>query len=224
MGTENEEILSSAKALPDGNAVSRRPRQTFTSLYEGFRKNGLSKLDSAFNALYICQTDKMCRRRIDTDDVGEGFFAHPAGWYKSGREKVRRAAKTKTLKFLELTARVIAPFTSSRRKKSESGFFADSSKGILENALLSFKKAIPSAAVALSALLLVLTVYLAGERHTVIEVRVDGEKVGMVLSSETIEEALDRVSSRMSSITGEAFSFPHELSFKSKKTFSDDTP
>lgn len=223
MGIETEEISNSAKALPEGNATHRRPRETFTYLYEGFRRSGLSKLDSAFNALYICQTNKMCRKKINTDDVGEGFFSHPAGWYKSGRERVRRAAKTRTLKFLELMAKVIAPFTSSRRKKSESGFFADSSKGVIENVARSFKKHIPSTAVALSALFLLLTIYFAGESRTVIEVRVDGDKVGEVLSSETIEEALDRVNSRMSSITGEAFSFPHELSFKSKRTLSDDT-
>ena len=107
---ETEEISS---ALPNGNAAKNRPRETYTYLYENFRKSGLGKLDSFFNALYITQSNKFCFKKIDTDNVGKGFFNHPAGYYKSGREKVRRAARTKTLKILELFAKIVAPFTKS---------------------------------------------------------------------------------------------------------------
>lgn len=220
MGTEKEEI--SKRALSDGNAAARRPRESFTSLYESFRAGGLSKVDSAFNALYICQCNKMCRRRLDTEAVGEGFFSHPAGWYKTGREKVRRAARTKTLRFLEFVAKIIAPFTESMGKE-KSSFFEDSSTRAIARALSSFKKALPATAVVLSACLLVVTVWGGAEKRTVIEVSVDGVKVAEVLSSDTVETALERVNSRMSAITGESFSFPYELSFKSKRSDASDT-
>lgn len=225
MANETEEKSSSTTEahLPEGNAAvttrESRPRQTYTFLYESFRKSGLGKFDSFFNALYITQSNKFCFKNIDTDNVGEGFFTHPAGYYKAGREKVRRAARTRTLRALEMFAKVVAPFTKSvERKNKVFNVFEDSSTLTLNRALVSFKKAVPALAVLTLSFFLVLTVFFDSEKETVIEVSVDGVKVGEVLSSDTVETALDRVNSKISSITGESFSFPHELSFKSKKT------
>lgn len=219
MGLETEEISQSNSALPTGNASNRLPRQTFTSLYKAFRNKGLSKLDSAFNALYICQSNRLCHKRIDTNNVGEGFFSHPAGWYKSSSEKIRRAAGARTLKALELLAKVIAPFTSSvERLTKKVDFFSDSSAVTLRRAKASFKKALPAMAVLVLSISLFSMVYTDSEKATVIEVSVDGVKVAEVMSSKTVEEALERVNSRISSITGEVFAFPHELSFSSRKT------
>ncbi len=216
MANETEEISSQ---LPNGNAAKSRPKETYTHLYEGFRKSGLGKLDSFFNALYITQSNKFCFKKIDTDNVGEGFFTHPAGYYKAGREKVRRAARTRTLRTLEVFAKIVAPFTNSVERKNKSfNIFADSSTLTLKRAALSLKKAVPTVAVLTLSLLLVVTAFSHSEKQTVIEVSIDGVKVGQVLSSQTVETALDRVNSKISSITGESFSFPHELSFKSKKT------
>ena len=82
MGFEREEKSQLNNTLPQGNAKSGLPTQTFTSLYNTFRNSGLSKLDSAFNALYICQSNRLCLKKIDPHNVGDGFFSHPAGWYK----------------------------------------------------------------------------------------------------------------------------------------------
>ncbi|MBQ7897054.1 MAG: peptidoglycan DD-metalloendopeptidase family protein [Clostridia bacterium] len=216
MGLETEEKSQSNSALPTGNAKSRR--QTYTSLYRAFRNSGLTKLDSAFNALYICQSNRLCRIKLDTESVGEGFFSHPAGWYKASCEKVRRASRTKTLKALELIAKLIAPFTSSvERLTKKVDFFGDSSTVTLQRAVKSFKKAFPATAVVVLTVALFGAVYADSEKTTVIEVNVDGVKVAEVLSSDTVEEALERVNSKISSITGQAFSFPHELSFASRK-------
>ena len=225
MGQENKEQISalSEEKKSQGNTAEatrvNHPRQTLSSLYRDFRVSGLSKLDSAFNALYICQSNKMCFRNIDTDDVGDGFFSHPAGWYKSGREKVRRAAKTRTLRVLELMAKMIAPFTSSVEftvKKVH--FFGDNSMEALTRAFSSMKRVLPAIAVAALSVVLLVTVYNHNEKDTVIEVSIDGVKVAEVSSPKTVELALDRVNSRITSITGEVFSFPHTLSFKSVTT------
>lgn len=218
MGFETEEKSQSNSALPSGNAVRRQPRQTLSSLYRAFRVSGLSKLDAAFNALYICQSNRLCRIKLDTNDVGEGFFSHPAGWYKASCEKVRRASRTKTLKVLELLAKLLAPLTPSvERLTKKVDFFGDSSALTLQRAMKAFKKALPATAVVVLTVALFGVVYADSERSTVIEVNVDGVKVAEVSSSDTVEEALDRVNSKISSITGQAFSFPHELSFVSKK-------
>lgn len=218
MGIETEEKSQSNSALPQGNAQIRRPRQTLTSLYRAFRVSGLSKLDSAFNALYICQSNRLCRMKLDTSRVGEGFFSHPAGWYKANCEKVRRASRTKTLKALELVAKLIAPLTKSvERLTGKVDFFGDSSTVTLRKAVKSFRRALPVTAVVVLSVALFGAVYADSEKTTVIEVNVDGVKVATVSSSDTVEEALDRVNSKISSITGEAFSFPHELSFETRK-------
>ncbi|MBR4305258.1 MAG: hypothetical protein IKT78_00245, partial [Ruminiclostridium sp.] len=215
MGFEKEEIAQSNTALPVGNAK----RQTYSSLYKAFRSSGLTKLDSAFNAFYICQSNRLCRKTLDTASAGEGFFRHPAGWYKSSCERVRRAAETKTLKALEIAAKIIAPFTSSVEKLTKRiDFFGDSSAVTLKRVLSSFKKAVPVTAVVVLSVALFGMVYADSEKSTVIEVSIDGVKVAEVMSSDTVEEALKRVNSKISSITGEAFAFPYEMSFSSRTT------
>ncbi len=220
MGLETEEKQNNV-TVPEGSTVRRR-RQTLTSLYRRFRNSGLSKLDSAFNALYICQSNKMYNRKLDTEDAGEGFFRHPAGWYKAGCERVRRAARTKTLRALELLARVIAPISRSvERIGKRVDFFGDNSTVTLKRAASLFKKTAPMLAVFALAFVLFFNIYNNGEKATVIEVDIDGVTMFEVASSKTVETALERVNSRISDITGKAFSFPHAISFKTVRKNDD---
>ena len=221
MGFETEEKQNS-QPVPEGSTNVTRRRQTFSSLYRRFRRSGLSKLDSAFNALYICQSNKLFNKKLDADDAGEGFFRHPAGWYKAGCEKVRRASKTRTLRVLELIAKVIAPFTKSiQGTGNKVDFFGDNSTLTLKRVFSSLKKAVPALSVLAVAALLFFNIYIDGEKSTVIEVDIDGTTVFEVSSSKIVEEALDRVNTRISDITGEAFSFPYELSFETKRKSDD---
>lgn len=217
MGISTEEKQHN-ETLSEGSTRVRRSRQTYTYLYRQFRRRGLSKIDSAFNALYICQSNKMFNKRLDADDAGEGFFRHPAGWYKAGCEKVRRASRTRTLRVLESIAKVIAPFTKSiERTGKKVDFFGDNSTLTLKRAAVSLRKAAPLLSVFVISLLLFFNIYANSEKSTVIEVKIDGATVFEVSSSNTVEEALDRVNSRITDITGEAFSFPHSISFETKR-------
>lgn len=203
----------------DATVKTVKRRQTFSELYNSFRHSDLSKLDSFFNALYICQTNKLCSSRIDVNNVGDGFFAHPKGWYKSSAERVRRATRTKTLKALDLMAKLFAGFSRSVEPvKSRNGFFCDNSTRTVLDAIGSFKKAIPVCAAVLCAVMLFSAAYIHTEKDTVIEFSVDGVKMGEVASAKTVNEALDRVNSKLSSIMGETFSFPYEISFSIKNT------
>ncbi len=216
MGLETEEKQNNV-TVPEGSTVRRR-RQTVVSLYKRFRRSGLSKLESAFNALYIFQSNKMYNKKLDADDAGEGFFRHPAGWYKAGCEKVRRASRTKTLRVLELMAKIIAPIAHSvERTGKKVDFFGDNSTVTLKRVTAYFKKKSVALSVLVLAMLLFFNIYNNSEKSTVIEVDIDGVTVFEVASSKTVEEALDRVNSRISDITGETFSFPHALSFKTTR-------
>lgn len=217
MGNEQETQQNNVEQSRD-SIKTARSRQTFGFLYRKFRRSGLTRLDSAFNALYICQSNKMYNRKLDVEDVGEGFYSHPAGWYKNGCEKVRRASTTKTLRALDFVAKVIAPFTKSTGVADDRiDFFSDSSTDTLKRAIFSFKKAIPIVSVAVAVSVLFLSIYIDSEKSTVIEVSLDGEYAFEVSSASVVEDALDRVSTKISSITGETYSFPHELSFEAKR-------
>lgn len=194
-------------------------RQTFPTLYKDFRQSGLSKLDSAFNALYICQTNRFCSRTVSVNNVGDGFFKHPAGWFKEREERVRRATRTRTLKLLELAAKALSRFSRSVEPvQVRSGFFFDNSAVTLKNVMGSFKKILPLGLAGLCAALLITSVYINSEKSTVVEFSINGVPAGQVASVTTVDKALDRVNSEISSITGNTFSFPCEISYALKNT------
>lgn len=207
-----------------GNAAEVRPiskRNRFTALYNSFRESGLSKLDSAFNALYICQSNRLCSRKIDVNDVGNGFFSHPAGWFKEREERIRRSHSTFTLRSLELAAKLLSRFsTSVESTRKRYGFFTENSAAAVGQALRSYKKVVPACLAVICAGLLFATVYINAEKDRVVAVYVDGVYVGEVSTPKTVDEALLRLNTRISSVTGEAFSFPHEISYSLKKSFS----
>lgn len=217
--SKTAESVSSADEAANGAVMPSPKRQTLVSLYKEFRSSGLSKMDSAFNAVYICQTNRFCSRTVDVNNVGNGFFAHPKGWFKEREERVRRASGTKTLRTMDLAAKLLSPFSRSVESvKVRSGFFFDNSIVTLKNVARSFKKAVPICLIAVCTALLCTTVYIDSEKSTVIEFSVDGVPVGQVASVKTVYEALDRVNSRISSITGQTFSFPYEISYSLKNT------
>lgn len=209
----------SAELSRDTEAMPIIKRQTFPSLYKDFRQSGLSKLDSVFNALYICRTNKLCSRTVAVNNVGSGFFKHPAGWFKEREERVRRATRTRSLKLLELTARILARFSNSVEPvQVRSGFFFDNSAVTLKNVSGSFKKLLPAGLAVLCSAFLMVSVYINSEKSTVVEFSVNGVPAGQVASVTTVDKALDRVNSEISSITGESFSFPCEISYTLKNT------
>ncbi len=219
---ENGTIEESSTAVlteQNRNAAVKRvaKRQTISVLYNEFRQSGLSKMDSAFNALYISQTNKFCSKHVKVNNVGDGFFNHPHGWFKEKEERIRRATHTKTLRLLELSAKMLSHFSSSvEPTQVRSGFFFDNSEITLRNLRRSFKKAVPACLSLVCAALLITTVYINSQKDTVIEFSINGETAGQVASAKTVDAALDRITSSISAVTNEAFSFPCEISYKVK--------
>lgn len=216
MGQETTE--SSLGAVSDKSrsdtVIKNIPKQRFFALYRKFRRSGLSKLDSAFNAFYICESNKLCNMKIDVKHADGGFFAHPKGWFKESREAVRRASETKSLRLLELCAKVLAPFSKSvESKKRDAGVFLDNSVMAMSHVKRNWRRAMPACIVASLAVLFATVIINDAEKHTVIEVSVDGTVVGEVSSAETVSVVLERVNSKISSITGKEFSFPYEVSY-----------
>lgn len=211
MAQDNIKEESAQAVTAENRGSSPRPvgrRQTFSGLYRGFRKSGLSKLDSAFNALYICQTNKFCSKRVNVNNVGDGFFNHPTGWFKEKEERVRRATNTRTLKVLGMLAILLSPFSNSVQRKRKTS----------AEAAIGFKRSLPACVALLVTLLLLTAVYINSAKDTVFEVSVDGVVIGEVSSAKTVDEALNQVNTKISSVTGEAFSFPHEISYTLKNT------
>lgn len=216
---EESSVTVSTEVARDTEQKIVVKRQTFLSMYKDFRKSGLSKLDSAFNALYISQTNRLCSRTVSVNDVGDGFFKHPAGWFKEKEERVRRATHTRSLRFLNFTARFLSHFSSSVEPiRVRSGFFFDNSVVTLKNVRRVFKKALPSLLAIACSAVLITAVYINTEKDTVIEFSVNGTPIGEVASAKTVETALNRVNSEISLITGETFSFPFEISYSLKNT------
>ncbi|MBE6700950.1 MAG: hypothetical protein E7582_03565 [Ruminococcaceae bacterium] len=223
MGQDNLENSQTAESSTI-NESGRRParRQTFTGLYRTFRRSGLGKIDSAFNALYICQTNRCCRENLNSNNVGDGFFSHPTGYYSSKAESIRRAAKTRTLSFLERVAKILSPLTRSVEKKGNSPVIFDNSEACLKKALCLLKRSSKAVCVTAAALLFAISIYINSQKNTVVEVKIDGVVIGEVKSLETVDTALDRVNAKISSLMGEVFTFPHEVSFTIKNKNSSD--
>ena len=136
MGIEAEEKKQTVEDVNvnsfDGNATKVRtaPKNVrkFVSLYKSFREADLSKLDSLFNAFYICQSNRLCSRKIDVNKENGSFFSHPYGWFKEREERVRRSYNTFALRSLEALAKLLSPFSSSvESKKIRHGFFTENS-------------------------------------------------------------------------------------------------
>ncbi len=226
MGQEISEESASLLTQCDRNTAvkSKKIGRAFFRLYEGFRSSGLSKLDSAFNAFYICQTNKFCSKTVNVNDAGDGFIAPPSGWFKGKGEKeerVIRAAKTRTLRLLSILAKALSPFSKSvSSMKATHGFFSDSSILTLKNLVNSAKRARLAILASLCAFVLVASVIADSDKQAVVEVSVNGEPIGVVASVKTVDSALDKLNSSVSAVINESFYFPHDISYEIKKAVS----
>lgn len=199
-------------------------------VYSLSRKNGLSRLESFYNAFYIHSLYRFDKSEKHVPDELKNMFSHPKGWYKNSFYTWENNFWSRLLIFLQKiplflysAGRTISSLPSKIRKKCRRGNEnLDNSFKLFVNCYRFSKKA---AAVLIPVILAVpMTIYAVNilDDEPALEVYVNGEMIGVVESDDVIISARKLLEKNLSASTGENFKFDDEItySFADSKTSS----
>ncbi len=205
---ENRESVSREELnrKADSNNDSKT---SFRELYRMFRSNGLSRLDSLYNALFITAQNRIANNRKVKQQY-KNLYQHPKGWFGKNSEGV----SSKSIWNFVLRALLVIPVLImklsklpkllKRKSASISEFFDDA---------LSLGTLVKKYAFAMIMLIFAISVgrYMVSAANTtaVLELYVDGDRVGYVKSSEFYYAALDSAEKNLSDMLGISYKIPN---------------
>lgn len=187
-------------------------KTSFAELYRRFRSNKLSRFDSTYNALFITVQNKLADNKRLRQQY-KYLFRHPSGWFKKDSEHV--AAKgiwnliMGVLLAVPAVLMSVAGLPSAAKRK-----LSDISDGFDSSA--KFSGAIVAGIKRYGAALLALIVAAAAYCYIayamsavpVLELYVDGERVGFVKSGEVYYAGLDIAEDNISKLLGISYKIP----------------
>ncbi len=194
-----EENANGTNVLDEQN-VSRETSMTnlsFKELYRGFRSNKLSRIESAYNAAYLYCNDKYYTSGAQLKERYRNIYAHPDNWFRHESMMWRHNRWSAAVKLLELipTAKRSAEITATAAvpvvKDKAVSFWRHMEyshigiKAVGRFLLRAFIIALSIASLAG----VVYTVHANMEKTPLLEVYIDGKRVGLTESVETIEHA-----------------------------------
>ena len=189
-------------------------------LYGDFRKNGLSVIESYYNALYLWCYDNYYSSGVPIKDKYKNIYAHPTSWFRNTHDMWRHNKWSVAAKLLDIIPK-IAQFFEKTTKSAGS---------TRERLLRAFEYSHRSAGRATAFLGYLLAVAgIAGivmiwhnhaqqlELVPALKLYIDGEYVGDVLSVSEALNAKTRSNHDLSMRFGFPYSLDYELSYEPTK-------
>ncbi|MBR5314436.1 MAG: G5 domain-containing protein, partial [Clostridia bacterium] len=193
---------------------------TLKELYDDFRRNKLTKLESGFNALYLWCYDNYYSSDVPIKDKYKNIYAHPSAWFNNAHHMWKHNKWSIAVRILEIVPTVarLAENSKERRKHFSERFWK------------TFEYSHKSASKALT-----LTGYLAsfaaivvmfGFWHTsskqfdmipALKLYVDGEYIGDVMSITDAEEAKRSVEKSLSINLGSTYKLDCSIDFEATR-------
>jgi len=196
---------------------------TMKQLYKLFRKNGLSKIESWYNAAYLRCSDNYYSSGVGVKKKYENVYSHPMAWFGNATTMWRHNKWSVAMKLLEIPAVVGKGIhgVSNGVSKALGGFSrsAESSGSVKRSVsgLLSLMLMVGTATVG--------TYWwtVSAQNSTkvpVLQLYVDGEHVGNVMSIAQVNEAKRTVEDTISNSLGTSYSLGCEIRYVSARADS----
>lgn len=194
----------------------------YSFVYCSSRKNGLSRTDSFYNALYIHSLYRFDRSKKRVPDELKNTFSHPKGWYNDSFYTWKNnfwsrffAVLQRIPLFLDSLKDVLMNLPKNIKKKYRRGteqmdnsfrLFVGICRGLRKTAifLIPFALVIP------------FTIYAAdmlGD-EPMLEVYINGDYIGIVESDDVIISSKRLLEKNLSAAIGDSFRFTDEISYK----------
>lgn len=187
-------------------------RLCFGDLYYCFRFAGLSRTDSAFNALYTVKSETLFRG--DDRITENGIIDHPLAWFERDCEKIRRSHENATLRFLTFLSRVLSLPQKIRDLHRRSPWSGDNSlKTLRELTGWLRRKAAYWIPALTAAVVFSVMAYLSGFQ-LVLNAYVDGERIGSVQNRLIVSETVGQIEKNVSGILKEDFIYPGKITYR----------
>jgi len=212
------------KVRKKGNITDDNPfdfnNPTLGEFYNDFRRNGLTRIESGFNALYLWCYDNYYSSGVPIKDKYKNIYAHPSAWFKNAHGMWKHNKWSVAVKLLEISPAIarIAEKAGKRRKKFNDTFWKTfeyshktASKALsLATHLLMFAAIIGIAAV--------WTISLRQFKLVpALELYIDGEYVGDISSVAEAEAAKSSIEKSLSVNFGSTYNIDCELEYKATK-------
>ncbi|MBO4949715.1 MAG: M23 family metallopeptidase [Clostridia bacterium] len=212
------------KVRQKGNISDDNPfdfnNPTLKELYQDFRKNKLSRLESGFNALYLWCYDNYYSSGVPIKEKYKNIYAHPTAWFKNAHGMWKHNKWSIAVKLLEIVPTISRSLEKAGKKRQN---FKENFWKTFEYSHKSASKALSFAAyfLMLAATVVIVAVWNNNTKQLdlvpALELYIDGEYVGDVLSVYDAEAAKDSVEKSLSVNIGSSYSLDCTMDYKATK-------
>ncbi len=193
---------------------------TLKELYSDFRRNGLTRIESGFNALYLWCYDNYYSSGVPIKDKYKNIYAHPSAWFRNAHGMWKHNKWSVAVKLLEIIpaiARAAEKAGKSRKKFNEKFWktFEYSHKTVSKALSLAVHLLMFAAIIGVAT---AWTISLKQfELVPALELYIDGEYVGDVLSVAEAESARHSIEKSLSVNFGSTYNIDCALEYKATK-------
>lgn len=191
-------------------------------VYASSRKNGLSRFESFYNALFIHALYRFDKSKKDVPEELKNTFSHPKGWYSDSFYTWKNNFWSRFVGMLQRFPQLLRRFGEFFRhlpanivRRYHAGVERiDSSFGIFSGFLRLLGDAVPLLIAA--AIALPLGFYASGlmRRELVLEVSLEGTPIGTVSSDKVIADAKALIEKNLSAAIGDSFRFDSSITYR----------
>lgn len=190
---------------------------TLSELYDDFRKNGLSVVESGFNALYLWCNDNYYSSGVPLKNKYKNIYAHPSAWFRNASHMWKHNKWSVAVKLLEIVPAVSAFFSKlglKRRRAKESFWktfeYSHHSSGKALGFLLTLMSLAGTAAI-----IVTWSVHAQSVRQVpALELYIDSAYVGDILAVSEAEAAIDSIEDTLSFNYGMSYKLECDVSYK----------
>lgn len=193
-------INLSADTDKDGKAA-------FSELYGMFRGNGLTRLESLYNSLFIhCLNKISCA--VNTTQLPGNLFSHPVGWFKDKERLAKKSVWNVILSVLLFFADVLARLRLLPGNITKN--LTAAGEGFENSAIVGsfLKKALPFVLLLAFGVGVFNYTTASAQRDVVIDLYIDGVKLGSVRNREVYYSAIDIAEKNLSNMLGIGYKIP----------------
>ena len=209
------------KVRKKGNITDDDPfdsdNPTAKVLYRSFRQNGLSRAESAFNALYLRCYDNYYSSGVPVKNKYKHIYAHPSSWFKNANHMLKHNKWSIAVKLLEILP-TVSKFIKNLTSKKNSA--ADGMVKSIEDSRGSGRRAVNLLVSLISMVGIAFAVFFfqngakAYEKVPALSLYIDGRFVGEVLSISDVETAKNNVEDALSVNFGSSYKLNCTIEYK----------
>ena len=212
------------KVRKKGNIVDDDPfdfnNPPLRELYKTFRSNGLSVIESGFNALYLWCYDNYYSSGVPIRQKYRNIYAHPLYWFKNTHGMWQHNKWSVAVRILEIVPSISR---AAEKIKNSRKTFRENFWKTFEYSHKSASKALAFSAhlVLIAATVGIVTIWTTSlsklDGTPALKLYLDGEYVGDVLSVYDAELAKDSVEKSLSVNLGSSYSLDCDISYEATR-------